>query len=68
MLLLVIEADLEDAEHLAQPIGVAVHQQLLDGGVDMRTISANLGRAGTGNEPPPRPLVARSGRDIVRIE
>ena len=52
MLLLVIEADLEDAEHLARARSSSQFiEQLLDRGVDMRAIGGDLVRAGRVTRP-----------------
>ena len=68
MLLLVIEADFEDAQHLAQHILGAACDQSTDRGVDMGAIGRDLRGARACNQATLGPLVARPRRDIVGIE
>ena len=68
MLLLVIEADLENAVDRGPRLRVGLLDQRLDRRIDMRPIRRDLGRAGPRDQPAHRPRVTRAGGDIVGVE
>jgi hypothetical protein len=68
MLLLVVEADLQDAQHLRKLGLVHRRYQSLDGGVDMGAKIGNLGAVRPREEPALRSRVARAGGDVIGIE
>src|SRR5262249_7602894 len=66
MLLLVIEPDLENAQHFRQLRVLRALEQSLD--VDVGAEGSNAFAVGPRDESAPRPRVPRSGRDVVGIE
>src|SRR5262245_58117567 len=68
MLLLVMQPDLENAQHFRQLRVLRALEQSLDAGVDMSAERGNAFAVGPRDESPLRPRVARPGRDVVGIE
>src|SRR6266446_3346484 len=68
MLLLVVQPDLENAQHFRQLQVLRAREQSLDARVDMGAEGGNAFAVRPRDETAPRPRLPRSGRDIVGIE
>jgi hypothetical protein len=68
MLLLVMEADLENAQHLREHRFLGTRKQPANAFIDMRAERGDLLAARPCQEPAARPRVTRSGRHVVRVE
>ena len=68
MLLLVVEADLEDRDDALEKRLVGRLDERLDGRVHVGTVGGDLLRVGTRDEPSPRTLVTRPRGDVIGIE
>ena len=67
VLLLVIEADLDEGRHARKGLGVGAVDETQHRGVDMGAIVADLGDGGAGDQPALRPRMPRPGADIIGI-
>src|ERR1700716_2397914 len=65
MLLLVVQSDLEDPIYVGKLGAARRREQMLNRLIDMPAIRRDLLAAGPGQQPAPRPRVARTGGDII---
>src|SRR5947209_2685009 len=68
MLLLVMQPDLENAQHFRQLRVLRAREQSLDARVDVDAEGGNAFAVRPRDEAAPRPRLPRSGRDVVGIE
>ena len=68
MLLLVMQTDFEDADHLRQISVFGTGEQALDRLVDMAPECGHIVAIGARDQPALRPRVTRAGSDVIRVE